>query len=90
MMTHTFLVDIAHRPSPTKIYSQFLGGMGQEYGEFLRELGKSINDPYNLPLCSNPEEMYSFVLSVFSQTCILVTILVFLSIVIEENINEDD
>ena len=90
MMTHTFLVDIAHRPSPTKFFGQFLGSMKREYGEFLKELGKSINDPYNLPLCSNPEEMYSFVLSVFSQTCILVTILVFLSVVIEENMNEDD
>ena len=42
--------------------------MNVQYREFLKELKKDINDPYNLPFCSNPEEMYSFVLSVFSQT----------------------
>ena len=66
MMTHTFLVDIAHRPSSIWTFSiNNLGGMNKEYEEFLRQLGKDINDPFNLPFCSNPEEMYSFVLTVF-------------------------
>lgn len=69
MMTHTFLVDIAHRPSSTKTFAySVLGAMNVQYREFLKELKKDINDPFNLPFCSNPKEMYSFVLSVFSQT----------------------
>ena len=74
MMTHTFLVDIAHRPSPTKLYSnKFLRGMNWNYDGFLKELGKSIKEPYNLPLCSNPRIMYSRILTVCSLTISLVS-----------------
>ena len=69
MMTHIFLVDIAHRPSSTKTFAYSnLGGMGIQYNEFLRELGKDINKPFNLPFCTKPEKMYSFVCIVYSQT----------------------
>lgn len=62
MMTHTFLVDIAHRPSSTKTFAySILGAMGKQYNEFLRELGKDINKPFNLPLCSDPNKMYSVI-----------------------------
>lgn len=68
-MTHTFLVDIAHHPSSTKTFAySILGAMNKQYNEFLRELGKDINKPFNLPFCTNPEEMYSFVCIVYSQT----------------------
>ena len=64
-----FLVDIAHRPSSTKTFAYSnLGGMGIQYNEFLRELGKDINKPFNLPFCTKPEKMYSFVCIVYSQT----------------------
>ena len=60
IMTHTFLVDIAHRPSPTKLYSnRFFRGMDWNYDKFLRDLGKDIKKPYNLPLCSQLRRMYS-------------------------------
>lgn len=72
MMTHTFLIDIAHRPSSTKAFAySILGAMNKQYKEFLRELGKDINRPFNLPFCTNPEIMYSFVCLVCSQTMIL-------------------
>ncbi|KNB45586.1 glycosyl transferase [Blastocystis sp. subtype 4] len=66
IMTHTFLVDIAHRPSPTKLYSnKYFRGMNWVYDGFLRELGKDIKKPYNLPLCSQLPLMYSLHESVY-------------------------
>ena len=59
-MTHTFLVDIAHRPSSTKLYSnKFFKGMDWNYLKFLQELGKDIRRSYNLPLCQKFRRMYT-------------------------------
>ena len=64
-MTHTFIVDIAHRLSSTWAFSINHLRMNEEYEEFMRELGKDINDPFNFPLCSYNDKMYSALYAVF-------------------------
>lgn len=63
MLTHTFLVDIAHQPSTfkKKFLSQYYKDVLRVYDRYFQKLGGNVNNPYNLPLCNSTDKMYSLI-----------------------------